>query len=351
MHEPETYYGDELKPIEFTNEPIEGFVLNKKVGGYATGWNYRATYTRVYDPRGFEIEIDITNLLYILENADCIKGKGILGKMIYGWSGKDLILIPENAPEYAEMVAFTNLQELSVSAKNLKPGFTYETKQKVLRTYLGKFNEWVEYFEDHRGRKTTYDYNVYKSLGWKSTKKHYFADLHERLGKQEFTISTSTTVNNIARLHSTDPDPKYGEYLDFIENCSYYSPVDRYELRDVDMSKDDMTKSTEYIVEHDGSVYIMYMDTRRNTGIQMYNSDNEKIHMADGGYRRTVHMHKTDQRYRRISNSSYGHYSNDPLTISFGLFGNTDYSVEFLKSKFNYKHRVTILKNGKELNE
>lgn len=64
---------------EFENTPTEGFVLDEKVGGYSTGWNHRDTYVRVYDPRGFEIEIKVPNLLWILEWCSCIRGKGIEG--------------------------------------------------------------------------------------------------------------------------------------------------------------------------------------------------------------------------------------------------------------------------------
>ena len=80
----EGWRDNKIEPQEFSNEPTSGFVLNKKVGGYDTGWNHRQTYTRVYDPRGFEFEITIPNLLYILENANSIKGKGLEGDFIYG---------------------------------------------------------------------------------------------------------------------------------------------------------------------------------------------------------------------------------------------------------------------------
>jgi len=62
---------------DFSNEPTEGFVLNKKAGGTRYSWNTRNTYSRVYDPRGFEFEISIENLLFILENTNSIKGKGV----------------------------------------------------------------------------------------------------------------------------------------------------------------------------------------------------------------------------------------------------------------------------------
>jgi hypothetical protein len=73
--------------IIYDNIPTSGFVLNKKVGDYVSDWNHRQAYVRVYDPRDFEFEITIENLLYILENASSIKGKGLEGEFTYGWDG------------------------------------------------------------------------------------------------------------------------------------------------------------------------------------------------------------------------------------------------------------------------
>lgn len=53
-----------IDPLYINNEPVEGFVLNKRVGGER--WSQRMTFARILDPRGFEIEISIDNLLYIL---------------------------------------------------------------------------------------------------------------------------------------------------------------------------------------------------------------------------------------------------------------------------------------------
>ena len=125
-------------PVEYTNEPLDGFVLNKKVGGYKSDWNFRQAYCRVYDPRGFEFEITIPNLLYILENANSIKGKGLEGKFIYGWDGKDLVLLPEEAPEYKEMVEFTENLSLKVSRKDLKVGGIYLTSSGEKVTFLAE---------------------------------------------------------------------------------------------------------------------------------------------------------------------------------------------------------------------
>ena len=93
---------EKIEPDDFDNEPTRGFVLNKKAGDCCSEhWgNHRQAYCRVYDPRGFEFEITINNLLYILENCDCLKGKGLDGEFVYGWDRKDLILIPVDSPDY-----------------------------------------------------------------------------------------------------------------------------------------------------------------------------------------------------------------------------------------------------------
>jgi len=100
---------DKIENVIAKNVPTSGFVLNKKAGGYDTGWNHRQTYCRVYDPRGFEFEITIPNLLYILENTTSTKGKGLEGDFVYGWDGKDLILIPTDSPDYKELIEFNKL--------------------------------------------------------------------------------------------------------------------------------------------------------------------------------------------------------------------------------------------------
>jgi len=129
---------DGVEPLEFDNTPIEGFVLNKKAGGNRYSWNPRQTYCRVYDPRGFEFEITIPNLLYILENTNSIKGKGLEGKFIYGWQGKDLILIPESSPEYQDMFEFTRLKQLKpLVKKEMVIGNIYKTNINEKHLYMG----------------------------------------------------------------------------------------------------------------------------------------------------------------------------------------------------------------------
>lgn len=129
-----------IEPQDFDNEPTEGFVLNKKVGDYDSGWNHRHAYCRVYDPRGFEFEITIENLLYILENATSTKGKGLEGEFIYGWDGKDLVLLPVDSPDYKEIQSYTEIISTNniIKQKDLVIGRTYADKIGRQLVYLGK---------------------------------------------------------------------------------------------------------------------------------------------------------------------------------------------------------------------
>lgn len=139
---------EDIPNDEFENVPTEGFVLNKKAGDYSTGWDHRHAYCRVYDPRGFEFEISIENLLYILQNTTCIPGKGLQGEFVYGWDGKDLVLMPVGSPDYKQISEFNRVihNNETIKAKDLVIGATYLTKDNENWIYMGKFeafNYWI----------------------------------------------------------------------------------------------------------------------------------------------------------------------------------------------------------------
>lgn len=137
----------EIENTIFDNEPIEGFVLNKKAGGYSTGWNHRQTYVRVYDPRGFEFEISVTNLLYILENTNSIKGKGLEGEFVYGYEGGDLVLMPTSSPDFKVLEKLNNKIHAKnfIKPKELKEGHLYLTKQNEELIYMGRMETYGLY--------------------------------------------------------------------------------------------------------------------------------------------------------------------------------------------------------------
>ncbi len=200
----------DIEPDDFDNIPTEGFVLNKKVGGYAMHYDARQTYVRVYDPRGFEFEITVPNLLFILENTNSIKGKGLEGEFVYGWDGTELVLIPVDSPDYAKHVEDANKLNAGtyyMDPKELKIGYRYKLKGKFLRNeiiYMGKFKE--------------YD----KSEKPKSGKKHFFfID-----GEEPWLGTAASMKDRIYECLSETPDERYPDLLDKMERNIKFSPID-----------------------------------------------------------------------------------------------------------------------------
>jgi len=193
----------------FENEPISGFVLNKKTGDYKSNWgNHRQAYTRIYDPRDFEFEITIENLLYILENTNSIKGKGLEGDFVYGWDKDKLILIPTSSPDYIEISKFNEMihKPESIKGKDLVLGGQYKTNQNEEWIYLGRFDRY---------NTATWDKEKYR----KNEGPHYFF-------WNGYYQTLKSLSGRIIQTISTEPVENYAELLENLEHKDFYSPVD-----------------------------------------------------------------------------------------------------------------------------
>jgi len=133
---------ENIEPLKISNEPTSGFVLNKKAGDYSSGWNHRQAYIRIYDPRDFEVEITVANLIYILEHTNSIKGKGLEGEFVYCFDRGEMWLMPVCSPDYVEIQKFNEqiYAKKKILAKDLIVGATYKNKQNHHLIYLGKFD-------------------------------------------------------------------------------------------------------------------------------------------------------------------------------------------------------------------
>jgi hypothetical protein len=138
----ESWRDKKIDPLDSGNEPTSGFVLNRSGGGNRGeySWDHRAAFIRVFDPRGFEFEISVSNLLFILRENDCSKGKGLEGEFVYAWHGTDLVLLPVGSIDYQVSKGFTNLQATNVKVRDLVIGSYYAKKNaEGSLVYLGKF--------------------------------------------------------------------------------------------------------------------------------------------------------------------------------------------------------------------
>lgn len=217
---------ESLKPIEFDNVPTEGFVLNKKVGGYSNGWDHRSTYCRVYDPRGFEFEISVPNLLFILQECNAMKGKGLEGTFVYAWDGKDLVLLPTTSLDYQESQKFTEMQSQKIGVKDLVEGCTYKTKQMEEYIYLGKFNwfdEHYRYSHDRYGKVSCGKRQVF----YKVQKPNYGERIESFTSLAKFAIKTNDTpVSNYAELLDEFNKSKFSGIIDNLEEIDVFIPTE-----------------------------------------------------------------------------------------------------------------------------
>lgn len=187
-----------IEPIITDNIPMEGFVLNRNGGGNGGSnhydWYERKAFIRVYDPRDFEFEISVENLLFILRYADCSRGKGLEGKFLYAWDGKDLVLLPEGCNEYQESVEFTSLKTMKVGAKELVPGQTYHTKDQENLVYLGKYSYRTNTWRRNSGYIDEYlsEYVFYRAMQtFEDYRKdnHYASDTYYEQVRQQYENS------------------------------------------------------------------------------------------------------------------------------------------------------------------
>ena len=215
----QSWCNDKIKSQEVTNEPIEGFVLNKGVGGVrqSYGWNTRNEYIRVYDPRDFEFEISVSNLLFILRECDCSRGKGLEGKFVYAWDGTTLVLLPITAQDYKVSQEFTELQGKKVSARDLIKGATYTTKNNENYVYIGRMDRYRAY--------ASYGYD--DSTDNKSKAKdrcHIFWDI----ANEQFYFPSG--MNRFAVCANEQPVSNYAHLVDKYYNSIYGTPVKKLML-------------------------------------------------------------------------------------------------------------------------
>lgn len=248
----ESWRDESIEPDDFDNVPTEGFVLNKHVGGYSSGWNHRNSYIRIYDPRGFEFEISVENLLFILTNCSSIKGKGLEGQFVYAWDGKDLLLLPVDSPDYKNIMEKTEARNnvTYFKGKELKPGLTYETLNGEQYLYLGKFDCYAEetnWYNKWRYNNmwdfplddtwlenplSNHNYCQFKSrIVKKKGKKFYFAKIengkikiYHRLWEASYNHTiTSTVTNRFYKITNENIHPKFSEIIECLESYSYTS--------------------------------------------------------------------------------------------------------------------------------
>lgn len=229
--------------LEFDNVPQSGYVFNKGVkrDGY---WGSGRSVIRVYDPRDFEFEISVDNLMGILMHSDVSK-RDIVEECVFAWSGKELVLLPINSQEYLESVEYTKKQDQKLTSKDLVQGYTYQAKKsdKPL-TYIGSY-EWFDWNHGYQengkiSRRYVANATNYVEAHEAKGKKHVFydgssfitknvpelsavlvssvSDDYANLVDKFFTTINSQKIVSVSGNNSVNNNAYYRTYLYFINN-------------------------------------------------------------------------------------------------------------------------------------
>jgi hypothetical protein len=288
-----------IEAADFSNVPTSGFVLNKKAGGYSTGWNHRQTYVRVYDPRNFEFEITVPNLLYILENTNSIKGKGLEGEFVYGWDGSDLILVPTESPDYTELAELNKLRhnKPKFNGKDLIIGATYKSNDNIDLIYLGRF---------------------YEANGENKESKAYF--FYNNSGKYYKIQHYKSLTNNILDMVDDKCVDNYSSLMDELSKSSYYS--------EREPSKDEYVYYTLDEFKHGFSSTYSYGDS-------FFIDDGEKLFIT---------KYRSSWYYSNNYNDKYNVYDSYRNKKNEQVL--TEATLETIFTKYKPKYLVTYKSNG-----
>jgi hypothetical protein len=266
---------------DYPNVPTSGFVMNKKVGDYKSDWNHRQAAIRIYDPRGFEFEIGVENLLYILEECSSIKGKGLEGEFVYAWEGSDLVLLPVSSQEYQTSLKFTEAKSMKVGKKDMVEGCVYMNKDMETVMYLGKH----DVFEFSHAYGSDYSNGVYshKLTG----KQHVFVytehketvEYYENQGKDSnywFQGGFTKIASKVSDIIATN----FAEEYDKFKKSLCGSQCKTVVIKEKSISKTELSKSNYYgsnrLMKH-GEDYIK-VDIRKGY------EDNNKFVVTKGSY-------------------------------------------------------------------
>lgn len=213
-----TRWSDSKIPaIVYENKPLSGFNVRQNIRHYSS-WGQGNVKWRLEDPRGFEVEINSSNLAYILEKTTIENGE-ILTKCIWARDGKENYLVPVDSDLYQEAFKNTERVKKVISVKDVNPGDKIVLHNGSVCRYLG-------YFYKIDG--------LYKNLSISTKKKHFI----------EIQTDKSTSIDDLASLkiaeHEVGIPLSVQESLTLAKHATPSPTFKKFEL------EDDTGKSVDY---------------------------------------------------------------------------------------------------------
>jgi hypothetical protein len=118
------YYSNTEKTFNsviLDNKPMIGFKIGRDIRR-SGGWNGSgASYVRVADPRGFELEITIENLVMCM-SSNLVDNGEIIQECVWGRDGNRNILLPTNSEPFKDSVQTKAKLDTVISLRQVKPG-------------------------------------------------------------------------------------------------------------------------------------------------------------------------------------------------------------------------------------
>lgn len=92
-YDKQCYVGfDDTGPHILDNVPLDGFTFGKTI----SRWSTSNKFVEIYDPRGFKLQLNIDNVVYLLHNTTISDGK-IQEKLVWARQGGNYLVLEEDA--------------------------------------------------------------------------------------------------------------------------------------------------------------------------------------------------------------------------------------------------------------
>lgn len=318
-----TWRDKNITELEFDNVPQSGYVFNKGVkrDGY---WGSGRSVIRVYDPRDFEFEISVDNLMGILMHSDVSK-RDIVEECVFAWSGKELVLLPVNSQEYIESVEYTKKQDQKLTSKDLVQGYVYQAKKlDTPLTYIGAYEwfDWLYGYEQDGKIIRRYVSNAFHVERHESKgKKHVFHDGNQFITKtaadlsavlvdvvsdnysnlvQEFftTIHSQKIVSVVGNKDFVGKNNHYRSHLYFVTNENLVTISVGYEMSYAsgkNMLRPKITHSIKKL-EYNGSLKMVSYSSNRQS--------DKDFQVIENAYHKKYNEYTDHETYQKIKDDS-----------------------------------------------
>jgi hypothetical protein len=141
-----------LQAVILDNIPVSGFRVSDSAR--RNGWNGGNTVIQIEDPRGFELQITVDNMIQIMSGNLILDGE-IKVPCVWGRDGKDNILLPTNSEPYMNAIENTERLKQTFSMRSVKLGNKIELKDGRVGIYYGAYYQVMrKHYSDNakRGR-------------------------------------------------------------------------------------------------------------------------------------------------------------------------------------------------------